>query len=64
MANMLDERRSNYDRPLTTKEAAAYLGMSERWVREMVRIGEIRATKHGRRLYFAPRELAEWVGVA
>ena len=54
---------ATYDRPLNTKMAAHYLNMSERWLRELVKRGEIRATKHGRKLYFSPRELAEWAGV-
>ena len=48
-------------RVLNTKEAAAYIGRSERALYKLVARREIPVVRHGRNLRFDVRELDKWI---
>lgn len=50
-------------KPWNAKQAAAFLGMSRRHTYDLARAGVLPATKRGRKWYFSPEKLREWVGV-
>ena len=51
------------ERPMCLKEAAAWLGMSDRTLARLTREKSIPFVKHGRRFYFSRRKLAVWAGL-
>lgn len=46
---------------ISTKEAAAYLHMSEKKVRGLFHNGEFRCFRNGNKLLFAVKELDRWI---
>lgn len=53
----------HFRRPLHTREAARWAGMSERQLLEFARAGVIPAKKIGGCWFFSPTKLAEFFGV-
>ena len=51
------------NRPWTAKEAAAFLGFSPRYVYQLARDGVLPAKKRGRKWFFSPSALRDWVGM-
>ena len=53
----------NPKRPWKTGEAASWLGLSDRYLLQLVHDGVVPARKAGGVWYFDPRQLAEFAGI-